>query len=141
MGGSEEAFGRQVAAFPSLSEGGSILWYNIGVNRIVQRSCYFDMVNLLQWVFGILVVASVLFSALYSIRSRRTRDGRLRGLYASRMNISMGLMLIFIAIIQMFIFPGSSVRVVVGAVFLLLGLFNLFAGLRNHSHFSRVTGQ
>ncbi|WP_372632081.1 YtpI family protein [Cohnella sp.] len=99
------------------------------------------MVNVLQWLFGILVVVTVLFSALYSVRSRRTRDGRLRGLYASRMNISMGLMLIFIAIIQMFMFPGSSVRVVVGAVFLLLGLFNLFAGLRNHSHFSRLMRQ
>ena len=99
------------------------------------------MVNALQWFFSILVVVTVLFSALYSIRSRRARDGRLRGLYASRMNISMGLMLIFIAIIQMFIFPGSSIRVAVGAVFLLLGLFNLFAGLRNHSHFTRLMRQ
>lgn len=99
------------------------------------------MVNVLQWLFGILVVVSVFFSALYSFRSRRASDGRLRGLYASRMNISMGLMLIFIALIQMFMFPGSSIRVVVGAAFLLLGLFNLFAGLRNHSHFTRLMRQ
>jgi len=96
------------------------------------------MVNAMQWVFGALIIITVFLSALYSFRSRRSTDGRLRGLYASRMNISMGLMLIFIAIIQMFMFSGSSVRVVVGALFFLLGLFNLFAGLRNHSHFSRL---
>jgi len=99
------------------------------------------MVNALQWVFGTLIVISCFFSALYSFRSRRTSDGRLRGLYASRMNISMGLMLVFIAVIQMFIFTGSSVRVVVGALFFLLGLFNLFAGMRNHSHFARLLRQ
>jgi hypothetical protein len=53
----------------------------------------------------------------------------------------MGLMLILIAPVQMLIFTGSSVRVVVGAVFCLLGLFNLFAGLRNHSHFTRLMKQ
>ncbi|MFC4304807.1 YtpI family protein [Cohnella boryungensis] len=99
------------------------------------------MVNALQWAFGALIIVACFFSAVYSYRSRRTKDGRLRGLYASRMNISMGLMLIFIAIIQMFMFTGSSVRVAVGAVFCLLGLFNLFAGLRNHSHFTRLMKQ
>ncbi|RED56603.1 YtpI family protein [Cohnella lupini] len=96
------------------------------------------MVNALQWVFGALIIVTCVFSALYSFRSRRSADGRLRGLYASRMNISMGLMLVFIAIIQMFLFSGSSIRVVIGALFFLLGLFNLFAGMRNHSHFSRL---
>ncbi len=96
------------------------------------------MVNALQWVFGALIIVTCVLSALYSFRSRRSTDGRMRGLYASRMNISMGLMLIFIAIIQMFLFSGSSIRVVIGALFFLLGLFNLFAGMRNHSHFSRL---
>jgi len=49
------------------------------------------------------------------------------------MNIAMGVMLILLALIQMLLFAGSTLRVIVGAVFLLLGLFNLFAGLRNHS--------
>ncbi|XID95670.1 YtpI family protein [Paenibacillaceae bacterium WGS1546] len=99
------------------------------------------MVNALQWIFGISIVVSCVFSALYSYRSRRTADVRMRGLYASRMNMSMGTMLIFMALIQMFLFPGSSVRVVVGAVFLLLGLFNLFAGARNHARFRRLPQQ
>jgi formate hydrogenlyase subunit 3/multisubunit Na+/H+ antiporter MnhD subunit len=96
------------------------------------------MIDALEWVFGALIIVTCFLSALYSFRSRRTRDGRLRGLYASRMNISMGLMLIFIAALLMIVFTGSSVKVVVGALFILLGLFNLFAGLRNHSHFARL---
>jgi hypothetical protein len=54
------------------------------------------------------------------------------------MNISMGLMLISISVIQLFLFTGSSVRVVVGAVMLLLGLFNLFAGIRNYGIYNRI---
>ncbi|MFC5405460.1 YtpI family protein [Cohnella soli] len=96
------------------------------------------MTAVLQWVFGILIVATCCSSAYFSFRSRRSGNRRDSGLYASRMNISMGLMLIFIALIQMFIFTGSSVRVVVGSVFMLLGLFNLFAGMRNHAQFSRL---
>lgn len=96
------------------------------------------MVNVLLWVFGALIIVTSAMSAVYSFRSRRTTDKRLHGLYASRMNISMGLMLIFIALIQMFMFSGSSLRVAVGALFLLLGLFNLFAGMRNHSYFTRL---
>ena len=96
------------------------------------------MVNALQWVFGVIIMLSSVFSALYSFRSRRETDARLRGLYTSRMNICMGIMLIFIAFIQMFMFSGSSLRVVIGALFILIGLFNLFAGLRNHSHYTRL---
>jgi hypothetical protein len=57
---------------------------------------------------------------------------------AAKMNISMGAMLISIAIIQLFLFTGSTVRVIVGAVMLLLGLFNLFAGIRNYSLYDRI---
>ena len=96
------------------------------------------MINTLQWVLGILILVTCVLSALYSFRSRRSSDGRIRGLYASRMNINMGLMLILISIILMLMFTGSSVRVVVSAVFFLLGSYNFFAGMRNHSHFKRL---
>ncbi|WP_255570502.1 YtpI family protein [Cohnella sp. CFH 77786] len=95
------------------------------------------MVTVFQWTLGILIALSSLSSVVFSVRSRRQADARLRGLYAARMNVSMGLMLIFIALIQMFLFSGSTVRVIVGALFLLIGLFNLFAGVRNHAYFSR----
>lgn len=96
------------------------------------------MINTLQWVFGALVIVTCCLSALNSFRSRRSSDGKLRGLYASRMNINMGLMLIFAAVILLIVFTGSTVKIIVGALFFLLGLFNLFAGIRNHSHFTRL---
>lgn len=96
------------------------------------------MVNAVTWALGALIVLCCIGSVYFSFRYRRSADGRLQGLYASRMNICMGLMLVFISLIQLFLFSGSTARVIVGAVFLLLGLFNLFAGLRNHAHFSRI---
>ncbi|CAM3879605.1 YtpI family protein [Cohnella lubricantis] len=95
------------------------------------------MINALQWIFGLIVAVSVVLSLVFSYRSRRSTDPISRGLNASRMNICIGLMLIFLALIQMVLFSGSTLRVIVGAVFMLLGLFNLFAGLRNHAHFTK----
>jgi cytochrome c biogenesis protein CcdA len=96
------------------------------------------LVQKLQWALGLLIVVTSVLSAVFSYRARRSSDARLRGLNAARMNIMMGLMLIFIALIQMILFTGSTLRVVIGALFMIIGLFNLFAGLRNHSHFSRT---
>lgn len=87
----------------------------------------------LQWVLSIGVIASLAATVYYSLRYRRSADPKTRGLLSARMNIVMGIMLILLALIQMLLFTGSTIRVIVGAVFLLLGLFNLFAGLRNHS--------
>lgn len=91
-----------------------------------------------MWALGALIVLTSVLSVVFSIRSRRSADGKQRGLNAARMNVCMGLMLILIAVIQMFMFSGSTVRVVVGALFFLIGLFNLFAGIRNHAAFSRM---
>lgn len=91
----------------------------------------------IQWMLSALIIVFVAFSVYYSFRFRRSTDPKLRGLYGARMNISMGLMLIIIAISQLFFFTDSVTRRIFGTVCLLLGLFNLFAGLRNHSHFSR----
>ncbi|MNP82201.1 hypothetical protein D3C76_1807660 [compost metagenome] len=49
----------------------------------------------------------------------------------------MGFMLIVLALIQMFMFSGSTVRVVVGALFMVIGAFNIFAGIRNLGIISR----
>lgn len=88
---------------------------------------------ILQTLLSIGVIASLAATVYYSLKHRRSADPKTRGLLAARMNIVMGIMLILLALIQMLLFTGSTVRVIVGAVFLLLGLFNLFAGLRNHS--------
>lgn len=94
--------------------------------------------EILQWLFIAGILISLLFSVFFSMRSRRASEPRLRGLYAARMNIAMGCMLILMAGIQMIMFTGDTVRVIVGSLFLLLGLFNLFAGLRNHKHYSAL---
>ncbi len=96
------------------------------------------MMEWIQWALLLLICLTSALSVIYSFRSRRQAEPVLRGLYAARMNVCMGLMLIFIASIQMFLYTGSTVRVIVGAVLLVIGLFNLFAGLRNHGHFQRL---
>jgi len=97
-----------------------------------------DETAVLQWLIMAVITVSLIMTVFYSYKSRRSTDGRLRGVYASRMNICMGIMLLFIAFIQMFLFPGSTLRVIIGAIFMLLGLFNLFAGIRNHGYFTRM---
>jgi len=95
------------------------------------------MITALQWTFGLLVLVNAVLSVLFSYRSRRARDPIVRGLNGARMNICIGLTLIFLSLIQMVLFSGSTLRVIVGSLFLVLGLFNLFAGIRNHSIFTR----
>ena len=96
---------------------------------------------MLQWLQSILAVV-ILFtlgcSIYYSVKYRRQHSRKHRGVYAAKMNISMGVMLLAISLVQFLLFTGSTLRVIVGAVFLLLGLFNLFAGIRNYGLFSRV---
>lgn len=91
----------------------------------------------IQMTLTTLIVIALCFSLFFSYRFRRESDPKRRGLLAARMNISMGLMLIIIAVTQLFFFEDSVTRRIFGTVCLLLGLFNLFAGIRNHLHFSR----
>lgn len=86
----------------------------------------------LQWILTAGILISLIATVYYSLRYRRSVDAVLRGLFAARMNIVMGITLILLALIQMLLFAGSTLRVIIGALFMLLGLFNLFAGLRNH---------
>lgn len=96
------------------------------------------MVETLQIILAVLVICTAGLSAYFSFKARREADGKVRGLMSAKLNINMGLMLIFIAILLMLLFSGSSVRVVVCALFMLLGLFNLFAGMRNRTYFTRL---
>lgn len=88
-----------------------------------------------------LYIAAILSAGLsfyYSIKSKRSTEVKTRGLYSARMNVSMGFMLISFAAVQLFLYGFDSwIRVGVGFAFLLIGLFNLFAGIRNHSHYTR----
>ncbi|CAI6044692.1 YtpI family protein [Cohnella sp. JJ-181] len=96
-----------------------------------------NLETVLSWIFGVAILASLILSVGFSIRSRRSADPTQRGLLAARMNICLGVMLIALALLQMFIYSGSTLRVIVGSAFLVLGIFNLFAGLRNHAFFTK----
>ncbi|RCX17299.1 YtpI-like protein [Fontibacillus phaseoli] len=95
------------------------------------------MIEGFLYVLYAALIVSSLCAIFFSVKSRRSLDARVRGISQAKMNISMGFMLIVLAIIQMFMFSGSTVRVVVGALFMVLGAFNIFAGIRNLGIFSR----
>lgn len=85
-----------------------------------------------------IVVICAILSVVFSLKYRRASDDAIRGLHQARMNISMGIMLIAIALIQIFLFEANWLRTIIGAIFLLLGLFNLFAGLRNQRIYKQI---
>lgn len=85
-----------------------------------------------------LIVVAVALSVGLSIRTRREKDPTRRGIMGARLNISMGIVLVGIAVSQLFFFSDSNIRRVFGTVCVLLGLFNLFAGIRNHGVYSRI---
>ncbi|MBD2872909.1 YtpI family protein [Paenibacillus arenilitoris] len=91
------------------------------------------MDQLMQWLFAPAILVSLAFSAVFSFKARRSKDVKTRGMMAARMNISMGVMLLFIAGVQLFWSGESTLRIVIGAIFMVIGIFNLFAGLRNLS--------
>ncbi|WP_424768069.1 YtpI family protein [Paenibacillus sp. sgz302251] len=98
------------------------------------------MDQLMQWVLAPGIFLTLVLSVTYSFKSRRTKDKRERGILAAKTNICMGLMLLFIALVQLFLSGESTLRIVIGAVFMVLGLFNLFAGLRNLGLFRAPKG-
>lgn len=101
------------------------------------------MIDITFWqtVLSFSAIIAAAASFFFSTKSRRATTIKSRGIYGARTNICMGLMLVIIALIQLMLFEGSTVRMIVGTVFLLLGLFNLFAGIRNHAAFSRMKEQ
>ncbi|WP_309121482.1 YtpI family protein [Paenibacillus sp.] len=90
------------------------------------------------FVFYAAIAAACVLSVVFSFRSRRSTDPKSRGLNAALMNLSMGALLILASLVQVVLFEPDTVRIIVGAMFLLIGLFNLFAGFRNYGRFSRM---
>lgn len=95
------------------------------------------MVDSILYVVYAGLIASSICSIVFSLKARRSVSTHKRGITQAKSNISMGFMLLFLAIIQMFMFSGSTIRVIVGAVFMVLGAFNIFAGIRNYGIFAR----
>ncbi|MBT2762446.1 YtpI family protein [Paenibacillus sp. ISL-20] len=95
------------------------------------------MITVIHYILYIILVLSVIAAALYSIRARRVADPADRGIYMSMMNLYMGIMLVSLSLVCMFLFSGSTPAVIVEAVFLVLGAFNIFSGLRSRTYYSR----
>jgi uncharacterized membrane protein len=81
-------------------------------------------------LLGVIVLFAIL-SVFFSFRYRRSQDHSVRGFHQAHMNICMGIMLVAIALTQIIMFKSDWLRSIIGAIFLLIGLFNLFAGIRN----------
>ncbi|MHA6485228.1 YtpI family protein [Paenibacillus sp. strain BS8-2] len=90
-----------------------------------------EQLELLQTILVPIILVSLVLSVFFSFKSRRSPDSRVRAVNAARMNISMGVMLLFMSIIQLFMSDESTFKIVIGSIFMVIGLFNLFAGLRN----------
>jgi hypothetical protein len=101
----------------------------------IQRSLTV-MLTLFSYFVSAVILISLCLAVFYSYRYRRLTHEVQRGIYAAKMNIAMGFMLVFMAILQIFLFEANTIRTVLGTIFLLLGLFNFFSGVRNHIHYS-----
>ncbi|SFS44430.1 YtpI family protein [Paenibacillus sp. 453mf] len=99
------------------------------------------MLDVVRYLLFALFILSTICAGFTSIRGRRASDFLKRGLYQAMTNIWMGIMLIVLALIQMFMFSGSTVAVIVEGMFLVLGAFNLFAGIRNRIHYSQMKNE
>lgn len=91
------------------------------------------MLESLQYIHNLSFVITLGFSIYYSVKYRRERKPDHKGLLQAKQNISMGIMLTLLSLYPLLFISGSSAGIVIGAIFLLIGLFNLFAGIRNHT--------
>jgi hypothetical protein len=89
------------------------------------------MLPTIQLIFFLLTVVFILSTVYYTFRYRREKDAHLRSVFQARNNISMGLLLILFAIAQNFYFSESLLRRVLATIFVLIGIFNFYVGLRN----------
>lgn len=93
---------------------------------------------ILFWFVFAAVLGTTAGAVYYSFRVRRRTSVKQRGLDAAKTNVCMGAMLIASAVWLLFWFSDSALRRAVGTLFVLLGLFNLFVGLRNHGVYRRL---
>ncbi|WP_327204059.1 YtpI family protein [Paenibacillus tyrfis] len=132
--------GQRVEAHPALVFSRCRLISRAEIAKVEAEPVHKDVplkMQTIQWTLSVLIVIFLILSLYFSVRYRREAEPKQRGLYSARMNIFMGLMLVVIAVSQLFFFEDSATRRIFGTVCLLLGLFNLFAGIRNHNLFSR----
>lgn len=88
-------------------------------------------------ILMLIVVFSASFSVFYSFKTRSYRKNanfEMMKFYNAKANMSMGLMLVAMGSIQLFLFGADMTgwRMFIGIIFIALGLFNLYMGVRNY---------
>lgn len=95
------------------------------------------MVMFIKYSLFILLVAFVIGAAVFSFSSRRAINPLDKGLKRSVMNVMLGAMLVTLSLMSMFLFRGSTINIIVETIFLVIGAFNIFSGLRSYGYYSR----
>lgn len=102
-----------------------------------QETGVFITMIVIQYLLYAAALIGGALSISYSIRARQQKNAPQRGSLTAKMNISMGVTMTAIALIQLFLFPYSTVRIVVGVLFLGLGIVNLGFGTKHLRYFQR----
>ncbi|MBA4495269.1 YtpI family protein [Paenactinomyces guangxiensis] len=85
------------------------------------------------------VICITIFGTFFhSMMSRRTK-GISRRIYQARMNISMGIMFVSIAILQLTTPGGSWLRYTFIFLIFALGVINLYYGVKHRRYFLQLT--
>jgi hypothetical protein len=97
------------------------------------------MKTLLLFFVAIIIVTAILVF-INNLAARRS-EGNRRGFHQAKMNISMGVM--FLAIAGMhFATPGGAwLRTLLNTLILVIGLINLYYGIKHYRHFRTLLDQ
>ncbi|MEB1807780.1 MAG: YtpI family protein [Bacillaceae bacterium] len=82
----------------------------------------------------ILIVISLAFFIYFKIKFWRTTAEIEKKWQQTRANIALGSFLIFFGL-NLLVFPRSTVDIIIGIIFALLGAANAYFGLQNYKHY------
>ncbi|PWA11125.1 hypothetical protein DCC39_09810 [Pueribacillus theae] len=84
---------------------------------------------------AILIVISIMFYFFYKVKSFRTKAPAEKSWINTKANIAIGNFLLFFGLNQIFIYYNSTITIIVGSVFILLGLANIILGYRAYRYY------
>lgn len=85
-------------------------------------------------IFVILIIVSISFYVYFKIKQWRAKSELEAKWQQTRGNMALGAFLIFFGLDLLF-FPRSTIEIIVGIVFSLLGLANLYFGYQAYKHY------
>jgi hypothetical protein len=86
-----------------------------------------------------LLLIELAVTVYYSIRGRRSRDILQRAIFFARMNIMIGVLFLTMSFAQLFTTSYNQWLIMFAIVVMIIGLFNLFVGIRNHGIYTRLS--